>query len=133
MLGPIGLALLKAGLLVVGGVEAGKEIPHYSAVITGFLLGFTYHDTLATFSRLSRRLFNDTQDDEINNDQNSVKSHAPKENDVVDGEKKEGKKDESPDGSITRRERDAVKRVKNALDRHSSLWRERRYSLLRII
>ena len=55
-LGPVSLALLYAGAIVVFG-GSGEAIPLYSVVIASFLCGFAYHDTLAALRRKSRQLF----------------------------------------------------------------------------
>ena len=55
-LGPVSLALLYAGAIVVFG-GAGEAIPLYSVVIASFLFGFSYHDTLRALRRKSRQMF----------------------------------------------------------------------------
>jgi hypothetical protein len=55
VLGPIGLCLLQGGSLVFTGFKQGADVPIFSCVALSFLLGFTYHDTLAALRNLSRR------------------------------------------------------------------------------
>lgn len=57
VLGPIALGLLLSGSIIFSGFATEKEIPYFSAVIIGFLLGFSYHDSLKLLRNLSRQIF----------------------------------------------------------------------------
>jgi hypothetical protein len=64
VLGPVGLCLLLAGSIVFGTFSSGQEIPIFSVIAVGFLLGFAYHDTLKALRKLSRKLFDWQEEDE---------------------------------------------------------------------
>jgi len=57
VLGPIALGLLLSGSIIFSGFATEKEIPYFSAIIIGFLLGFSYHDSLKLLRNLSRQIF----------------------------------------------------------------------------
>jgi hypothetical protein len=65
VMGPITVALLQIGAIAFVGVADKKDIPHFTIVAVGFILGFSYHDTLGGFRQLSKSIaFGRSQDKE---------------------------------------------------------------------
>jgi hypothetical protein len=57
VLGPISVALAKAGAITFSGVSSTTGVPTFTIVALGFILGFTYHDTLKGLAKLSESIF----------------------------------------------------------------------------
>ncbi len=57
ILGPISLALAKAGTITFAGLSATAEVPAFTMVTLSFVLGFAYHDTLKGLAKLSENIF----------------------------------------------------------------------------
>lgn len=71
ILGPVGLALLQAGAIVFSGFSARHDVPLFTIIAVGFLLGFGYHDTLIALRNMSRKLLS-SEEASLNNDGSST-------------------------------------------------------------
>jgi hypothetical protein len=64
ILGPITIALARAGAITFTGFAPGRPMPMFTLVGLSFVLGFTYHDTLKALARLSKKYLGKEKDDD---------------------------------------------------------------------